>query len=248
MDLVEEHAEFVRGKKVLLDLSPGPGAVGMILANVLLEQKGVRRVKSLFSPHFPQVCLIDSEGVSSLPKVEVYQYVDSVNAVVLVRNFVVDSTEAGESVSERLVRDLGIIPEDLLIVVSSGRFTGTGDLYVASTDQELLRRAVALGAKMAPSMDALPMDRLSSALLRRCVISGARAMFVVADTEAFMPDFRATKRLAQLISTLLGIQIDTTRLDEEVAKQQRFIQQMERAVRGMLEHGEEEERRPSYIG
>ncbi|MCS7094641.1 MAG: PAC2 family protein [Thaumarchaeota archaeon] len=248
MELVEDYGEVVKGKKVLLDLSPGPGAVGMILANLLLELKEVKRVKSVFSPHFPQVCLIDNEGLSSLPKVEVYQREDSVNAIVVVRNFVVDSTEAGESVSERLVKELRVTQDDLLIVITSGRLTGAGDIFVASTDQELLRSAVAVGAKMAPHMDALPVDRLSSALLRRCVVGGAKAMFVVVDTEALMPDFKAAKKLVQLLSSLLGIQITTTRLDEEAAKQQRFLQQMERTMRGMLEPGEEEERKPSYIG
>lgn len=247
MELVEEYGEVLSGRKVIIDLSPGPGAVGVILANVLLELKGIKKVRSVFSPHFPQVCLIDSEGLSSLPKVDVYQHANSVNTVVVVRNFVIDSTEAGESVSERLVRDLEVTHEDLLIVVGSGRLSGTGDVYVASTDQALLRRAVELGAKMAPAMDALPVDKLSSALLRRCIVAGAKAMFVAVDTEAFMPDFKATKKLVRLLSPLLDIQIDSTKLDEEAAKQQKFIQQMERAVRGMLEPGEEE-KRPSYIG
>lgn len=246
-ELIEELGSVAPGRKVLIDVGPAPGAVGLVSASVLLESRKGERVLRVFSPHFPQVSLIDSEGVSSLPVVEMHQLTDGINAVVLTRNFLVESTEAGEEVARSVIERIGIEDVELLLVVTSGRLAGTGDVYAASNDPAALRRAVESGAKVLSSVEALPVDRLTSALMRRAMSGGVRTLLLLADTEGILPDFRSAKRLLQVISSLLQIQVDTSKLDEEIARQQAFLRQMEEAF-SELGETERRERGPTYIG
>ena len=246
-ELIEERGSIVQGRKVLIDVGPAPGAVGLVTASVLIESRRGERVLRVFSPHFPQVSLIDNEGVSSLPVVELHQVTDGTNVVVLTRNFVVESTEAGEAVARSVIERIGLHEIDVLIVITSGRFSGTGDVYAASNDHQLLRKAVNIGAKVLSSVENLPVDRLTSSLMRKAMTSGVKTLLVLADTEGLLPDFRSAKKVAQFLSALLQIEIDTKKLDEEIARQQAFLKQMEEAF---SELGEEERRegRPTYIG
>lgn len=246
-ELVEEQGAVAPGKKVLIDVGPAPGAVGLVSASVLIESKKGERVLKVFSPHFPQVSLIDNEGVSSLPVVELHQLADGTNVVILTRNFVVDSTEAGEAVARSVIERIGLNEVELFLVITSGRFSGTGDVYAASNDQQLLRRAVDSGAKVLSSVENLPVDRLTASLMRKAMTSKVRTLLVLADTEGFLPDFRSAKRVLQFLSALLQMEIDTRKLDEEIARQQAFLRQMEEAF-GELGEGERREGRPSYIG
>jgi len=246
-ELIEEQGAVAPGKKVLIDVGPAPGAVGLVSASVLIESKKGERVLRVFSPHFPQVSLIDNEGVSSLPVVELHQLTDGTNVVILTRNFVVDSTEAGEAVARSVIERIGLNELELFLVITSGRFSGTGDVYAASNDQQLLRRAVNAGAKVLSSVENLPVDRLTSSLMRKAMTSKVRTLLVLADTEGFLPDFRSAKRVLQFLSALLQIEIDTRKLDEEIARQQAFLRQMEEAF-SELGEGERREGRPTYIG
>ncbi len=117
-ELIEEQGPIVQGRKVLIDVGPAPGAVGLVTASVLIESRRGERVLRVFSPHFPQVSLIDNEGVSSLPVVELHQVTDGINVVVLTRNFVVESTEAGEAVARSVIERIGLHEIDMLIVVT----------------------------------------------------------------------------------------------------------------------------------
>ncbi len=246
-ELIEERGALAPGRKVLIDVGPAPGAVGLVSASVLVESLKGERVLRVFSPHFPQVSLIDSEGVSSFPVVEVHQVTDGANLVLLTRNFVVESTEAGEAVAKSVIERIGLHEIELFIVITSGRFSGTGDLYVASSDRQLLRRAVELGAKVLSSVDNLPVDRLTSSLMRRAMTSKVRTLLLLADTEGILPDFRSAKKVLQFLSSLFQIEIDTKKLDEEIAKQQAFLRQMEEAF-SELGEGERREGGPTYIG
>ncbi len=246
-ELVEEQGAIAPGKKVLIDVGPAPGAVGLVSASALIESKKGVRVLRVFSPHFPQISLIDNEGVSSLPVVELHQLTDGTNVVILMRNFVVESTEAGEAVARSVIERIGLNEVELYLVITSGRFSGTGDVYAASNDQQLLRRAVNSGAKVLSSVENLPVDRLTSSLMRKAMTSKVRTLLILADTEGFLPDFRSAKRVLQFLSALLQIEIDTKKLDEEIAKQQAFLRQMEEAF-SELGEGERREGSPSYIG
>jgi predicted ATP-grasp superfamily ATP-dependent carboligase len=48
--------------------------------------------------------------------------------------------------------------------------------------------------------------------------SGVKTLLVLADTEGLLPDFRSAKKVTQFLSALLQIEIDTKKLDEEIAR------------------------------
>jgi proteasome assembly chaperone (PAC2) family protein len=60
-----EGAVFIEG-------TPTAGAAGMLAVNYLRAAYDAKQVGEVVSPHFPQISLIDEEGIASLPKMELY--------------------------------------------------------------------------------------------------------------------------------------------------------------------------------
>lgn len=237
-------------KYVVIDVSPSPGVVGLIISNLFTDSLASEKLAEIYSPHFPQVTLINNEGVASLPKIEIYEAKstndDHVSLVLVTRNFLVDSSEAGEEVSNLICELLGDKAISEAILLSSARITGTGEVFVSSTILDLTRAFLQLGAKPAPNTEALPIDRLASSLLFRLYMNGTPVSLLISDTISYMPDLSAAKKLVSILSRHLGVSIDVSRLDQEIEKQKVIFEEIERALRE--EFKEKGGRPPSYIG
>ncbi|MEM3040968.1 MAG: PAC2 family protein [Nitrososphaerota archaeon] len=237
-------------KYIVIDISPSPGVVGLIISNLLTDSFVSEKIAEIYSPYFPQVTLINNDGVASLPKIEIYEIKstnkDHASIVLVTRNFLVDSNEAGEEVSKLICELLGDNAISEAILLSSARITGTGDVFVSTTTLELTRAFLQLGAKPAPNTDALPIDRLASSLLFKLYIKGAPVSLLISDTISYMPDLSAAKKLVSILSKHLGMSIDVSRLDKEIEKQKVIFEEIERALRE--EFKERGGRPPSYIG
>jgi len=239
-----------RDRYIVVDISPSPGVVGLITSNILTDSLASEKIGEIYSPHFPQVTLINSDGVASLPKIEIYEVKptgnDHVSIVLITRNFLVDSNEAGEEVSDLICELFGEKKIIEAILLSSARVSGTGDVFVSSTNLDNTREFLQLGAKTAPNTEALPIDKLASSLLFRLYLRGVPVSLLISDTISYMPDLSAAKKLINILSKRLGISIDVSRLDQEIEKQKVIFEEIERALRE--EFREKGGRPPSYIG
>ncbi len=234
---------------IVIDISPSPGVVGLIVSNLFTDSLASEKIAEISSPHFPQVTLINNDGIASLPKVEIYDIKTASNDVSLLlitRNFLVDSNEAGDEASQLILEVLRDSKVSEVILLSSARIMGTGDVFVSSTILDFTRTFLQLGAKTIPNMEVLPIDRLAASLLFKLFIKGTPVTLLISDTASYMPDLSAAKRLIKLLSRYLGISIDVAKLDKEIERQKIIFEEIERALRE--EYKEREGRPPSYIG
>jgi len=234
---------------VVIDAGGGPGVVALIVSSILQESLDTVKTAEILSPHFPQVTLINGEGVASPPKVEVFlarpKTSQKTALIIITRNFIVEATEVGEEVSELLMKYLSRLRVNSSVIITSGRVTASGDLYVSSTDLDRVRRLLKLGAKVAANTDTLPVDRLTSSLMLRLHLRSIPMDILISDTLGLAPDLASAKRVLTVLSEYFGIQIDTSRLDEEIEKQRRFLEEASKLFEGLEREGGE---KPSYIG
>lgn len=233
---------------VVIDAGGGPGVVALIVSSILQESLDTLKTAEIHSPHFPQVTLINSEGVASPPKIEVFlakPRTDLRQALIIIsRNFIVETTEAGEEISELLAGYLSNLKIRRLVFLTSGRVNASGEVYASSTDLESVRRLVRLGAKVATNIDTLPVDRLTSSLMLRFHLSSKPMDLLISDTIGFAPDLASARKVLAILSEYLGIPIDTSRLDAEIEKQRRLLEEASRFFEEMGREGGA----PSYIG
>ncbi|MEM4187398.1 MAG: PAC2 family protein, partial [Candidatus Caldarchaeum sp.] len=57
---------------VFIEGSPTAGAAGILAVNYLRETFDAVLVAEIVSPHFPQISIIDDDGIASRPKLELY--------------------------------------------------------------------------------------------------------------------------------------------------------------------------------
>ncbi|GBC71046.1 hypothetical protein HRbin02_00823 [Candidatus Calditenuaceae archaeon HR02] len=232
----------------IVDAGGGPGVVALIVSSILQESLEAIKAAEILSPHFPQVTLINNEGVAAPPKIEVYLARPRTNQrqalLIVTRNFIIETTEVGEEVSEILLNYLPSSKISALVVLTSGRVNASGEVYASSTDMERVRRLVRLGAKAATNIETLPVDRLTSSLMLRFHLNRIPMDLLISDTMGLAPDLASAKKVLAILSGYLGIPVDTSKLDAEIEKQQQLLREASRFFEEMERRGSA----PSYIG
>jgi proteasome assembly chaperone (PAC2) family protein len=139
-----EGAVFIEG-------TPTAGAAGMLAVNYLRAAYDAKQVGEVVSPHFPQISLIDEEGIASLPKMELYLAKNKdVKMLLLSRGFPVESNEGSYEVAKKLYEVLSEKGVKEYIVLASGRISGNGGVFVSATNLDDTKKLLDAGAKRSP--------------------------------------------------------------------------------------------------
>ncbi|MEM1946869.1 MAG: PAC2 family protein [Candidatus Caldarchaeum sp.] len=239
-----EGAVFIEG-------SPTAGAAGILAANYLKDVLNGVLVGEVVSPHFPQISIIDEEGIASRPKLELYLVnAKGVKLLVAGRAFPVEGTEGSYEVASKLYEFFRAHNISEYIVLASGRISGDGSVFVSTTNLDHSKKILDAGAKQAPSLENLPVDRTSGFLMFFFARDRRKVSMLFSDTASYMPDHAAAKKLLEVVSRYLKFEIDFTKLDVEIERQNRMLREIESL--GFMEKaltGEERpQKEPFYIG
>lgn len=248
--LTEEGEEAdLRGAHVI-ESSPSPGAAGFIAINYLVESLKPVKLGEVKSPHFPQISLVNEQGIASPPRMEMYLHEDGGTKLLLIlRNFPIESSEGSYVVARELYRFLKERGVASYYLLSGSRILGEPAVYVASTSMDRVKPLLDSGAKPTPNLDNLPVDRLSSYMLMFFSREGGAAYLLIAEVVSYFPDPLAAKKLLQVLSRALKFSVDMEKLDIEIEKQKRMLEEFQRGL-GHLLPGKEEHptKEPFYIG
>lgn len=239
-----EGAIFIEG-------SPTAGAAGILAVNYLREVFDAALVGEILSPHFPQVSIINDEGIASRPKLELYLVkVKGLKMLLLSRAFPVEGNEGSYEVASKIYQFLSGNKINEYIVLASGRITGEGSVFVSTTNLDQSKNLLDAGAKRSPSLETLPVDRTSGFLMLFFARDKKKVSMLFSDTSSYMPDHLAAKKLLEVVSRYLGVEIDFTAIDREIERQSRVSQEIEQlGYTGAPVVGEQRpSKEPFYIG
>jgi len=248
--IVEFDGKGVKAS-ILVEASPTPGAAGIIANSFLVEALGAKRIGEVTSPHFPQVSIINEQGIASRPKVDLhFAEVEKKRLLFFSRTFPVESNEGSYLLAKETYDYLSRKGIEEYYVLASGRITGTNAVFVSSNKSEHIQIFLSAGAQPTPSLDSIPVDRLTGFLMLMFVRDGKKVCMLLSDTATYFPDPMAAKRLLKVLLKGLNLDLDLSKLDTEIEKQRRM---MEEAERGMMELGgdlrdERSSKEPFYIG
>jgi len=236
---------------LFIEASPTPGAAGVIACSYLVEVLGGVRVLEILSPHFPQVSIINERGIASRPRVELHLVkAGGVKLLIMTRTFPVESNEGSHEIARTLYDYLSTKNVSEYLVLASGRVTGDRSVLVTSTDQANLGLLIAAGAKTSPSLDTLPVDRLTGFLMAFFARDRKRISLLISDTSSYLPDHLAARKLLEVLTKAVNIELDFTRLDSEIERQRRLLQEAEQLGFGAGRDVRDDRspREPFYIG
>lgn len=232
----------------VIDAPPSAGIAPSIAINYMIEDLKPVKIAEVRSHYFPHVSLV-SNGVASQPKIEIYKYeYGRVRLVLLSRNFAMEDGEASYLIAERIYRFLVSRNALNYYLLTGIRLTGSRGVYIASTDPGGVRAFLKAGARLLRSLDEVPADKLSSHLMHLYLKGTGRVWLLAAEVMPYFPDPSAAKDLLELLSRVFEIEIDLSRLEEEIRRQKEAIEEFRRDYERMLQERVKGEREPHYIG
>lgn len=237
----------------LFDISTSPGAVGLIVASYLVDTLKAKKIGEITSPFFPQISLVTEEGEASHPKIDIYFYQNpdtGEKMIFLLRNFPVEGNEGSYLIAKKIYDFCTENNFASYYYVGGTRISGGEDIYVSSNNLELVKEILEVGAKLAPSLEMLPMDRLSGFLLSFFMKNNKKTMLFLAESSSYLPDPVASKKLLEILTKTLKINVDLSKLDEEIDKHRKLLEELEKGVyTDVLQPGAEGKhpKEPSYI-
>ncbi|MCL7383339.1 MAG: PAC2 family protein [Thaumarchaeota archaeon] len=233
----------------LLESSPSPGAAGYIALTHLIEFLHPVKIGEVKSPHFPQVSIVNDEGLASQPKIELYFYDKDIKLVIMLRNFPIESSEGSYLVAKKLYEFFKARGIKAYYLLSSSRIFGESNVYIASTSMDNAKSLLEAGARLSPNLDTLPIDRFGAYMLSFFARNGDLTFLLISEVYSYLPDPAAAKRLLEVLSRALKFKIDMEKLDIEIQKQKKLIEEFQKGFGQILpERGEQPSREPYYIG
>lgn len=215
----------VTGREALLVGLPGMGRVGYIAVNYLIEKLRGVLVGEVYSTYFPSELDVDEHGLGSLIVGKIY---DIGKALVFTAGSQPQSPEGRNLLSKKVVEFAS--KKGVKMVIAAAAYVvptvnHTRKVFVAGTDKKTLEIFTSLGAIV---LRGGTISGINGAVIGWSRYYGLPAAVLLGETwaplvEVGESDFRASKSVIEVITKFLGIQVDSTELDE-------FATQIERSV------------------
>ncbi|MEM0329448.1 MAG: PAC2 family protein [Nitrososphaerota archaeon] len=232
----------------VIDATPSAGIAPSIALSYMIDGLKPVKIAEVRSRYFPHVSLV-SNGVASQPKIELYKYESGgVKLVLISRNFVMEDGEPSYLIAERIYRFLIERNARNYYLLTGIRLTGSRGVYIASADPDSVRVFLKAGAKLLRSLDEVPADKLSSHLMHLYLKGTGKVWLLAAEVMPYFPDPAAAKDLLELLSRVLGFEIDLEKLEDEIRRQREMMEEFRRDYERMLQDRVKGEREPHYIG
>jgi len=231
---------------------PGSGYVGKLAADHLIALFRLKKVAEYRSGEFPPQVNVGPDGVALAPKGELYfsQRTKGKGIFVFTADAQPTSSEGEYELAEAVVRfakGRGVKSVYTLAAYITGAFTASPKVYGAATSRTMLDELAGKGVTLMKDGGISGMNGL---LIGMAALNGMQGACLLGETSGYMVDAGASKSVLELLSGLVGIPIDTSKLKEKAEETEKVISQL----KGMSDQANEttpalrRETRPGYIG
>jgi uncharacterized protein len=231
---------------------PGSGYVGKLAADHLVSSFGLKRVAEYSSPTFPPQVSVKEDGTVDPPRGELYYASAKRNRGLFV--FTADAqptTSEGEyELSEaviRFVKKCGVKKVYTMAAYITGSFSSVPKVFGAGTSRDMVETLAANGATLMKDGGISGMNGL---LIGVAALRGLEGACLLGETSGYVVDAGASKAVLELLSKVVGLPMDTSKLKEKAEETQKVISQLQ----AMAEQAREttpqtgRDQRPGYIG
>ncbi len=231
---------------------PGSGYVGKLAADHLVNSFRLKKVVEYASTAFPPQVSVKEDGTVDPPRAELY-YASAKKGMGLFV-FTADAqptTSEGEyELSDTVVKfakKCGVTKVYTLAAYITGSFSKSPRVFGAGTSKGMLDSLSENGATLMKDGGISGMNGL---LIGMAALRGLEGACLLGETSGYVVDAGASKAVLELLSRVVGLPIDTSKLKEKAEETQKVISQLqamaEQSREAMPQSGREE--RPGYIG
>jgi uncharacterized protein len=231
---------------------PGSGFVGKLAADHLVSEFKLKKVAEYGSDDFPPQVNVGPDGTAEVLKGKLF-YAPAGRG----RSLLVFTAEAQPATSEgeyalsdavvRFAKKCGVKKVYTLAAYITGSFNPTHKVYGTATSREMLGELSANGATL---MKDGAVSGMNGVIVGVAALRGLEGACLLGETSGYVVDAGASKSVLEVLSKVVGLPIDTSKLKEKAEETQKVISQL----RAMSEETREaaaqprREPRPGYIG
>jgi len=251
---IKEIAKTELHDPILVEGLPGLGLVGKIAMRYLIKQLEAEKFAYLYSPHFPYFVIVSKKGRVRLLRGTFYFWKnkDGKNDLIFFTGDSQSQTIEGQyEISDRIL-DFAKKSNTKLVITLGGYRMEAKDkprVMAAATSPELLDKALQAKATLSPTGS--PIVGTAGLILGLSHFRKIEAICLLGETRGYLPDPRAAKSVLEILQAMLGLDVDLTGLDEEIAKADKMVSRLQKIEEKRASQSEgmrkEEEKKTTYI-
>ena len=236
-------------KPVLVEGLPGIGLVGKLAADHLIKSTKAERIADVVSPHFPHQVIMQKNGVMRLLKNRIYLIHGKKNDIlVLVGDVQAITSEAQYEVCGALL-DWFAKKGGKMMYTLGGYGTGKnpqqrrvfGSASHKTMVPELKKQGIIFGESRGSIIG------VAGLLLGLGKIRGLQGVCLMGETHGAYVDAKSAQAVLEVLSKVLEMKIDITKIEERAKKGEQFMKQMEREAQKATEGSLPSNHELSYI-
>ncbi|MBI4010025.1 MAG: proteasome assembly chaperone family protein [Candidatus Aenigmarchaeota archaeon] len=249
---------------IFIEGLPGVGNVGRIAAGYLVEELGAKKFAELISSHFmPFVLLHQSSAVHMLKNEFYYCKAKGKNQrdlILLIGDSQAADAEGHYEIADEILKYVSkfdVKEMFTLAGLSIGEQTAAPKVVGAVSDQELVKKYSKFGIDFDAGSKVGTIVGASGLLLGLGKYYGIKGISLLGETVGFpiIPDPKSAEGVLKVLTKILNIKLDTSKLDKKVKEMEDFIKKIQdverRAMMQMAKGPEkpgEEKEKLTYIG
>ncbi len=243
------YLESFRDKRpvdpILIEGLPGIGQVGKLVAEYMIHMLGAEKIGEIHSIYLPPQVIIDENGLVRLARNELFFCREAGKDIV----FLVGDHQSTSNEGHYLLADTYCgIAEDLRVkrIYTLGGF-GVGHLVDAPrvlgavNRAELREELEAAGVIFNRDEPGGGIIGAAGLMLGLSAFRGIDAVCLMGETSGYLVDPMAAANVLAILSRLIGVPVDPTKLNDRATE-------MERVIEGLVEDGKMKDEELSYIG
>jgi len=242
---------------------PGVGNVGRIAAGYLVEELKAEKFAELFSSHFMPFVLLHQSSAVHVLKNEFYYYKGKRgkrDLIILIGDSQSVDPEGHYEVVEQIlnfVKKHGVREMFTLAGLSVGELTAKPKVIGAVSEPELIKKYKKYGIDFESGSRIGTIVGASGLLLGLGRYHQIKGICLLGETVGFpiIPDPKSAEALLNVLTKIVGVKVDTSKLQKKVKEMEEFIEKIEgvqrKALAQLLKAREvkpEEKEKLTYIG
>lgn len=215
---------------VMIEGLPGIGHVGKLVAEHMIRELGAEKVAEIESIFFPPQVIIDEEGTVRLANNEIYYYSgNSHQFLFLVGDYQATSGEGHYLLADAyldIALECGVSRLYTLGGYGVGHLVEEPRVLGAVNDPSLKESVEAAGAIVSRDEPGGGIIGAAGLLLGMGLARGIEGICLMGETSGYLVDPKSAASLLRVISTLLGVEIDPTRLEQRAEEMEYMLQKL----------------------
>jgi uncharacterized protein (TIGR00162 family) len=251
VEIVYEERPDLRDP-IFIEGLPGVGNVGKLAAEHLLEEVGAKRFAVVFSKFFPPQVLVEDDGTIKLVRNELFYYRrkdgDGPDLILLVGDYQGLTPEGQYELASAIIDlcdDMNVQRIYTLGGFGVGKMVEEPRVLGAATTGELVEEMKANDVIFSRGEPGSGIVGASGLLLGLGHMKGIEAVCLMGETSGYFIDPSAARQLLIVLSRLLDLQVDLSKLEEKADQIERITTKL-KDIEKLEKEGSYEDL--SYIG